>query len=51
MTIAAVSLPDDEEETLDALREGLDSIDRGEGLDVDEADVLLRGKLGFDSRS
>lgn len=44
---AAVSLLRDEEEALAAIREGLDSIDRGEGIDVADADAMLREKHGF----
>ena len=44
---AAVSLLREEEETLAAIREGLDSIDRGEGIDLAAADAMLREKHGF----
>jgi putative addiction module CopG family antidote len=44
---AAVSLLRDEEETLDALREGLASIERGEGMPLEEADAKLRAKHGM----
>ena len=47
---AAVSLLRDEEETLAAIREGLDSIERGEGMAVSEADEMLREKHGFRRR-
>ena len=36
--------------TLDALREGLASIERGEGISLEEADQRLRAKHGI-SRS
>ncbi len=44
---AAVSLLRDEEETLGAIREGLDSIERGEGMDLADVDAMLREKHGF----
>jgi Arc/MetJ-type ribon-helix-helix transcriptional regulator len=48
---AAVSLLRDEEETLAAIRESLDSIDRGEGILLAEADARLRAKHGMAPRS
>jgi Arc/MetJ-type ribon-helix-helix transcriptional regulator len=48
---AAVSLLRDEEETLAALRNGLGSIDRGEGISLAEADARLRAKHGLAPRS
>jgi Arc/MetJ-type ribon-helix-helix transcriptional regulator len=48
---AAVSLLRDEEETLAALRGSLDSIDRGEGIPLAEADARLRAKHGLAPRS
>lgn len=47
---AAISLLRDEEETLTAIREGLESIDRGEGMDLDQADAMLRERHGFGPR-
>jgi Arc/MetJ-type ribon-helix-helix transcriptional regulator len=44
---AAVSLLRDEEETLAAIRDGLDSIERGEGIELAEADAMLREKHEF----
>ncbi len=44
---AAVSLLRDEEETLAAIREGLASIERGEGVPLAEADAMLREKHGM----
>ena len=48
---AAVSLLRDEEETLAAIRESLDSIDRGEGILLAEADARHRAKHGMAPRS
>ena len=48
---AAVSLLRDEEETLAAIRESLDSIDRGEGILLAAADARLRAKHGMAPRS
>ncbi|WP_428306007.1 ribbon-helix-helix domain-containing protein [Lacipirellula sp.] len=47
---AAVTLLRDEEETLTAIRAGLESIDRGEGISLAEADLRLRTKFGFAPR-
>jgi Arc/MetJ-type ribon-helix-helix transcriptional regulator len=47
---AALSLFRSEEETLAAIREGLDSIDRGEGLELAEVDAMLRKEHGFQPR-
>lgn len=43
----AVRLLRIEQETLGAIREGLDSIDRGEGVPLAEADARLRAKHGI----
>ncbi len=48
---AAVSLLRDEEETLAVIRESLDSIDRGEGIPLAEADARLRAKQGLAPRA
>ena len=42
---AAVALLREEEET--AIREGLESIDRGEGKELAEVDAMLRQRFGF----
>jgi len=47
---AAVSLLRDEEDTLAALRGGLESIDRSEGIPLEEADARLREKHGLAPR-
>jgi Arc/MetJ-type ribon-helix-helix transcriptional regulator len=47
---AAVSLLRDEEETLAAIRAGLESIDRGEGMELDAVDAMLRERHGFGGR-
>jgi putative addiction module CopG family antidote len=47
---AAVSLLRDEEETLAAIREGLESIKRGEGMELRDVDAMLREKHGFQRR-
>ncbi|MCH8048072.1 MAG: hypothetical protein IID44_30630 [Planctomycetes bacterium] len=44
---AAVGLLRDEVESISAIQEGLDSIERGEGIPLAEADALLRKKHGI----
>jgi Arc/MetJ-type ribon-helix-helix transcriptional regulator len=44
---AALSLLRDEAETLNSLRKGLASIERGEGIPLEEADQRLRAKHGM----
>jgi putative addiction module CopG family antidote len=48
---AALSLLREEEETLAAIREGLASIERGEGIPWDEADAQIREQHGFPERT
>jgi predicted transcriptional regulator len=47
----AVDLLREEAETLDAIREGLASIERGEGVPFDEAVRELRQRLGIPERA
>ena len=46
----AVELLREDAETIDAIQEGLDSIDRGEGIPLSEADVKLRNKHNIPRR-
>ncbi len=43
----AVELLREEEETLSAIREGLESIERGEGVPLNDAVTMLRAKYGI----